>query len=327
MAELAGHRKRLRIARITLTKHVTTMEAALLRSDTTETELDALVQSYHTKAGVVTEEQDNVMLLTEEEDLERIAQEDEDYISEKNRVCYKVTEKLKKLRGPSTTPSIQNDDAVSIASDSGTKREAKLPKLELIKFKSDILKWKSFEANFTSNVHDNPKLSDSTRFSYLLGQLEGEALETVENYPQDGESYSHAWKLLVERYGQPGPIKLKHITVLLTMDGPKQSKGPTYIKALYQMYNQISSHIRALSGLGIQSADYQAVMCPLIVHKFPESIILEWSRVCEGHESDMEFTLEFLLKEIRRLERAVDIRTALGKTEPPQKNEKPRGRG
>ena len=69
MAELAGHRKRLRIARITLTKHVTTMEAALLRSDTTETELDALVQSYHTKAGVVTEEQDNVMLLTEEEDL------------------------------------------------------------------------------------------------------------------------------------------------------------------------------------------------------------------------------------------------------------------
>ena len=333
MAELTEHRKKLRIAKITLTKHVTTMEAALQRSDVSETELDALISSFHSKASTVTEANMKVMELSEDEELERIAQEDEDYMAAKNRVCYTAGEKLKKLKAASNASSLPNipahgldddDDAMSTRSEGGTKQDAKLPKLMLPEFSGDILKWKTFEASFKTNVHANQKLSDSSKFSYLLGQLKGEALETVENFDVDGASYPHAWALLEKRFGQPGPIKLKHITALLTMDAPKPGKGPAYIKSLYSMHNQVSSHLRALSSLGIQSEDYQTVMCPLIVHKFPESIILEWSRVCEGKESDMEFTLEFLLKEIRRLERAVDIRAALGRTESQHKPEKPR---
>ena len=128
------------------------MEAALQRSDVSETELDALISSFHIKASTVTEANMKVMELSEEEELERIAQEDEDYMSTKNRVCYTAGEKLKKMKAASNASSASNpalglddeDDAMSTRSEGGTKQDAKLPKLMLPEFSGDILKWKTF---------------------------------------------------------------------------------------------------------------------------------------------------------------------------------------
>ena len=83
--------------------------------------------------------------------------------------------------------------------------------------------------------------------------------------------------------------------------------------------------MRCLSNLGVNSEDVATVLCPLIISKFPEAVALEWSCCAEdveGSEADLKFTLDFLLKEIRRLERAGDVRTTMHQnSDPPLKQE------
>ena len=84
-----------------------------------------------------------------------------------------------------------------------------------------------------------------------------------------------------------------------------------YVKSLYSMLNTINIHVRSLANLDVSMDELGTVLCPMIANKFPEELALEWSRTCKGKLRDLKHTLNFLLEEVRRLERAYDLKNTM----------------
>ncbi|GFY37665.1 uncharacterized protein TNIN_71861 [Trichonephila inaurata madagascariensis] len=73
------------------------------------------------------------------------------------------------------------------------KRKLKLPKIKLVKFKSQF-----------KRIHDDDKIENEDKFQYLIQSVrEGtRALEITDNYPPTNENYSKAIKSLKSRFGK-----------------------------------------------------------------------------------------------------------------------------
>ena len=74
--------------------------------------------------------------------------------------------------------------------------------------------------------------------------------------------------------------------------------------SLWTLFDTIQTHVRSLENLDIKGDKYGVILPPLILHQLPSNIRLEWARVGEGHEGDLDFLLELLYDEIRRRERS-----------------------
>ena len=85
------------------------------------------------------------------------------------------------------------------------------------------------------------------------------------------------------------------------------------------MYDKLQTHIQSLESLDITGATYSVILTPLVLHRLPESVRLEWARTGEGRENDLKALLQFLLQEIQRRERS---RTFQQK-EPPKAENRP----
>lgn len=79
-------------------------------------------------------------------------------------------------------------------------QSAKLPKLEIPKFKGDHLQWESFKQLFQKMVGDKKNLNDTEKFAYLKGQLEEEPRRIIASLPIQSSSYKTAWDILETRF-------------------------------------------------------------------------------------------------------------------------------
>ena len=65
--------------------------------------------------------------------------------------------------------------------------------------------------------------------------------------------------------------------------------------------------MRSLESLGVTGQQYGVVLTPLVLSRLPNDLRLEWAREGENHEDDLEYLLEFLVKEIRRRELSQNV--------------------
>ncbi|KFM77970.1 hypothetical protein X975_07621, partial [Stegodyphus mimosarum] len=86
---------------------------------------------------------------------------------------------------------------ISVATDSlGHKHEpnihegVRLPKLNLPTFSGYIHDWLSFRDLFVASIHNNNKLSESQKLSYLKVSLHGEASRIVQSIPLCDSNYT-----------------------------------------------------------------------------------------------------------------------------------------
>ena len=88
------------------------------------------------------------------------------------------------------------------------------------------------------------------------------------------------------------------------------TSGPEYVKALYNFYDEVVSHIRSLSNLGIRDQLMGVCISPIILSKLPHSFRLEWYK---SQELDSNLTgnlgelLKFIKRRISSLEKAAQI--------------------
>ena len=181
-----------------------------------------------------------------------------------------------------------------------TSVEAKLPKLELPNFSGDVTAWQSFWDQFSA-VIDKSEIPEVNKFAYLLSLLKGEARSTVQGLSLTAEHYGIACKLLQERYGRKDRIVFLQVQELLKMTVPTAKDR---VASLWKLQDDLLSHIRSLEALQITGAQYGVILTPLILSRLPNDIRLEWARDGEGHESDLEWLLDFLKREIQRRERS-----------------------
>lgn len=81
--------------------------------------------------------------------------------------------------------------------------KTKLPELCLPSFNGELQHWKEFSETFKSIVHENSRLSNVDKFSYLRTKLTGEPLSIVKSYKLTGDQYELAWARLIQRYNRP----------------------------------------------------------------------------------------------------------------------------
>ena len=196
----------------------------------------------------------------------------------------------------SLSASGNGDDNASVSS---TSVEARLPKLHLPNFSGNVTDWTAFWEQFEVAV-DNTDLPDVTKFTYLRTLLKGEAKQAVAGLSLTAAHYKTACDILKQRYGRSERIIFCHVQDLLNLDIPSHCKIP----ALWKMFDDLQAHVRSLSALGITGEQYGVILTPVVLSRLPPELRMEWARVGEGHEGDLDFLLEFLRGEIECRERS-----------------------
>ena len=95
--------------------------------------------------------------------------------------------------------------------------KARLPKLELHKFKGSVMCWTPFWDTFKSVVHENSSLSKLDKFNYLHSLLEGAASQVIQGLTMTDSNYDTAVSLLQERFDDPQSIISVHMDELLKL--------------------------------------------------------------------------------------------------------------
>ena len=135
----------------------------------------------------------------------------------------RVTEILARLTVAQNGHGGANGQGGQGANHHGVPVTIKLPKMEIEKFGSDIVKWTGFWAQFNSAVHGNANLAVIDKFNYLKAYLDSEALNTISGLQLTAENYTVAVNLLQERFGKNKLIIAAHYNELNDLPTPSNS--------------------------------------------------------------------------------------------------------
>ena len=206
---------------------------------------------------------------------------------------------LSKLKAVKLLSELKKDSAEAgheLRSESSTPDKVRLPKLQLPKFSGDVLKWPQFWDSFSVTV-DASEMSDVTKLTYLRSLLTGEASRCVEGMALCAENYGATCQILKDRFGRREQIVFGHIQALLQV-------GQCQKQSLKSLQDELLVHVRSLETLNVTGERYGVVLTPILVSRLPEDVRKDWAREGAGKESDLDFLLAFLKKEINSLERS-----------------------
>ena len=170
------------------------------------------------------------------------------------------------------------------------KATVKLPKLELMKFDGNFLKWQEFWDSFYSAINGNPSLEDIDKLNYLRAKLRGEAKDVISGLEVTSASYTIAIDLLKERYSNKQLMidahysKLRNIPIAFT-----------YYENLRSTFDQIEHHIRSVEALE-QNVENE-FMVSLIRSKLPRTIL---AKLEECKNSNNIWTVANLRRKLKK---------------------------
>ena len=264
------------------------------------TELDLRLQNLDAAQTVVEEEIELAQLT---EDIEKAA----DFLEISRKIHVEAVKLLARLNEPAKSETNSEQGSVSSRVSNVSMKLAKLPKLELPKFSGQVTEWQSFWDKFTAIVHESD-IPVITKFTYLQSLLEGEAKHAIQGLSVTAAHYQVACNLLQERFGRKERIIFAHIQELLNIQVCSATKQMPRVATLWKLLDDLQAHVRSLEALGVTGPEYGIFLTPVILSRLPQDIRMEWSREGEGHESDLEWLLKFLQKELRRRERSETFR-------------------
>jgi hypothetical protein len=99
----------------------------------------------------------------------------------------------------------------------------------------------------------------------LKGLLVGKASAAISGLAVTKANYEDAVDLLVKRFGGERTIVDAHISGLIGIN-------PCVSDNLQETYDAAEKHIRGLKALGITPDQYELVLTPILLSKFPEEI-------------------------------------------------------
>jgi len=109
-------------------------------------------------------------------------------------------ETLKLWSDPSINTNVVPTTSNAVIPRTNPSNELKLPKLELPTFNGDLCDWMHFRDMFTASVHNNTRLSDAQKLTYLRSSLSGDASRMLKSISSTNANYTIAWQMLEERY-------------------------------------------------------------------------------------------------------------------------------
>ena len=291
--------KRRSAAKGWVTRQANALKTLLEKPEVTLIELQDAVEGFDQRLDSLDEVQSELELEIEDEYLEKDLDEADKFRTASRIYRIKASERLSELLKKDKS----DDGNGSDMSASSTNTKVKLPKLELPKFTGEVTEWQSFWDQFKSHIDDSdiPVIS---KFSYLVSLLEEEAKSVIQGFSLTSANYKTACDLLKERFGRPERIIFSHVQALLNGNVPVKGKGSKYVSQLWSLRDELLTHIRSLETLGVSGGQCEVFLTPIILSRLPNELRLEWARDCAGKESDLDWLLNFLQREIERIERS-----------------------
>ncbi|XP_045158369.2 uncharacterized protein LOC123524328 [Mercenaria mercenaria] len=148
------------------------------------------------------------------------------------------------------------------------KSSLKLPKLDLLPYNGDKLKWLEFWDSFECTIHSNKQLSNIEKFTYLRNKLYGEAKRSIAGLALSDENYTVAIEILKDRFGNIQEVIDLHYNQMINLF-PASNKT----ESLRGLLNKVDQHIRSLEVLH-QNTE-QDVFVSMIRTKLPEEVLLQ----------------------------------------------------
>ena len=173
------------------------------------------------------------------------------------------------------------------------KQEVKLPTISLATFDGDPKRWTGFWELFKCAVDDRADLTDIQKFSYLKGQMQGEALTLIGGFSMEAASYEPAHKLLKDTYGQEDQIKAAHIISLLELAAPEYN-----VKSLKNFHASFSCILKVIETSNITLDEVCTV---LLAQKLPVHLRENIRRELKGDWLTLARFTETFLKEVQTM--------------------------
>ena len=127
--------------------------------------------------------------------------------------------------------------------------------------------WDSFEAA----IHNNEQLSSIDKFNCLRTLLEGPAAAAVAGLTLTSSNYGEAVAILKKRFGNKQLIISTRMDMLMNLEGVSSGHN---LKAIWELHNQVESHVRSLQSLGVPSSSFGAMLASVIMNKLPHELRL-----------------------------------------------------
>ncbi|GFQ97436.1 transposon Ty3-G Gag-Pol polyprotein, partial [Trichonephila clavata] len=202
------------------------------------------------------------------------------------RAKKKINEFLKpRVTSPSLqTTSSQSQDEHFRNSDN---IRIKVPKYHITRFYGDdAAKWLTFWNSFETSVHYNESLNKVDKFNYLKAHLGGSALNTVEGFPISAKAYDEAVKLLKNRFANPEILIQAHMNKILSLQPLKNSND---LRSFRKFVDNCNVQLRSLNSLGVSSANYGRILCPMLLKLIPSDLLLDYNKLQQnGSGSDIQ---------------------------------------
>ena len=142
----------------------------------------------------------------------------------------------------------------------------KLPKIDIVSYNGDRLRWNEFWDSFECTVHKNTNLSETEKFSYLRSKLSGEATFAVSGLALSNENYDVAVTVLKERFGNNQEVKDLHYHEMINL---QPANNNTY--NLRFLLDKIQRHLRSLEVL--EQDINQDVFVSMVKPKLPQEVL------------------------------------------------------
>lgn len=144
----------------------------------------------------------------------------------------------------------------------------KLPKLDMITFFGDKLKWTEFWDSFECAIHNNKTLSNIEKFNYLKSKVSVEAKSAILGLSLSNEDYQVAIDILKDRFGNSQEVIDLHYNKMINL-----YPATNRTSSLGVLLDNMERHIRSLEVL--KQDINQDVFVSMIRAKLPEEVLLQ----------------------------------------------------
>ena len=144
----------------------------------------------------------------------------------------------------------------------------KLPKIDIMPFSGNKLKWTEFWDSFECSIHRNKKLSNIEKFNYLKSKVTGDAQKAISGLALSNENYIIAIDILKDRFGDSQEVINLHYNQMINLPHASSSTS-----SLRNLLDNMERHLRSLEVLK-QNVN-QDVFVSMIRAKLPQEVLLQ----------------------------------------------------
>ncbi|GFR00289.1 uncharacterized protein TNCT_596341 [Trichonephila clavata] len=293
-------KKKRKSFRTAVTKIVNELEAQLSNSDLNVDRLSELVETLSIKFEPLTLVDQLLEPLFKPEEFDGEFEITEEYREKVLLWQFRAKKKINEFLKPRvTSPSLQTTSSQSQDEHfrNSDNIRIKVPKYHITRFYGDdASKWLTFWNSFETAVHNNESLNKVDKFNYLKAHLGGSALNTVEGFPISAKAYDEAVELLKNRFANPEILIQAHMNKILSLQPLKNSND---LRSFRKFVDNCNVQLRSLNSLGVSSANYGKILCPMLLKLIPSDLLLDYNKLQQnGSGSDIQQLLSFLTQSL-----------------------------